>query len=330
MDPRDFGSLVRFSWPARTVGFSEKIVRKVLLRRTQFGKSTGLAPRKLIVVMKSPLLSSVLLTAAIGPVLTSPAFAAFSLFENFNGLNVAPLSGQGGWTGNVNASVVDTGAGDKVAQLATGGTGTLSNWRPLGGLSIPDASTASAVYWNFTISSVAASGNNWNFIITDVTNPPDTAGSSEVQFNYDSSQPAVRARNGANFMNLSLNGTVATDFNPLINVQYNAWFQINNSSNSYTVYLQSNGDARVAVPTQMLADNGSGGTFGFRNGAAANDLITSNFGSASTASVVQIDDIYVDLAGTNLTNPSTVPEPASGLMALAAGSLLLSARRRRQ
>jgi hypothetical protein len=259
--------------------------------------------------------------------LSSPAFGAFSVFESFNGLTAGPLSGQGGWTGNVNASVVDTGGGDRVAQLATGGTGTLSNWRPLGGLTIPDSNTASAVYWNFTISSVAASGNNWNFIITDVTNPPDTAGSSEVQFNYDSSQPAVRARNAGAFMNLSLDGTTSTRFNPLINLQYNAWFQINNSTNSYTVYLQSDGDPRVATPTQMLADNGTGGTFTFRNGAAANDLNTANFGSASSASVVQFDDIYVDLAGNNLSNP-LIPEPSSAVVLLA-GGIFLTMRRKR-
>jgi hypothetical protein len=289
-----------------------------------------LRTREFIQTMKSALLlpSSSVLVAAFAVAFSSPALGAFSAFENFNGLTAgAALSGQGGWTGNVNASVASTGPGDNVAQLATGGTGTLSNWRPLGGLAIPDASTAAAVYWNFTISSVAAAGNNWNFIITDVTNPPDTAGSSEVQFNYDSTAPAVRARNGGGFVNLSLNGTPATDFNPLINTQYNAWFEINNSANSYTVFLQSDGDPRVATPTQMFADSGVGGTFGFRNGAAANDLITSNFGSASTASVVQFDDIYVDLAGTNLSNPS-IPEPASAAV-MAMGGLLLAARRRR-
>src|SRR6185436_7276596 len=109
----------------------------------------------------------------------------------------------GGWTGNVNATVVDTGAGDKVANMAIGGTGTLSTWRPLGVSTIPDASTAATVYWNFTISSLATNGNNWNFIITDVTSPPDTAGSSEVQFNFDSSQGGPRARNGGAFVNLS-------------------------------------------------------------------------------------------------------------------------------
>jgi hypothetical protein len=56
----------------------------------------------------------------------------------------------------------------------------------------------------------------------------------------------------------------------------------------------------------MLADNGTGGLFTFRNSGGepqANDLITLNFGSAGTGSVVRIDDIYVDTASFNSANP---------------------------
>jgi hypothetical protein len=269
-----------------------------------------------------------LLVAAFSLTSAIRSHAAFVLFENFDALVDGALSGQGGWTGNSVATVVNTGGGDKVANLATGGGGNLSNFRPLGGLAIPNTNAAATVYWNFTISA-AGSANNWNFIITDVLTPADTAAASEVQFNFDGGQPAVRARSGGAFLNLSLDGTVNTHFLPLVGVQYNGWFEINNTTDTYSLYLQSDGDPLVGSRTQMLAANGTGGLFTFRNsggGIQANDLITSNFGSGSSGSVVRFDDIYVDTAGFNAANP--VPEPAAGGIGLMAGLVLLSRRRR--
>jgi hypothetical protein len=260
---------------------------------------------------------------------------AFVLLDNFDLLTAGqPLNTQGGWTANPNASVVDTGGGDKVASLAVGGTGNPACFHTLGGLTITNANAAATVYFNFSIS-VAGAGNNWNFIITDVAAPGDTAGSSEVQFNYDATLAAVRARSAGNFTLLSTAGTVATDFAPLANVQYNGWFEVNNTNDTYKLFLQSDSDARVLARTQMLADGGTvgipagTGTFTFRNsggGAQPNDLITANFGSAGTGSVVQFDDIYVDTAGFNSFNP--VPEPAQSGILLAAGTVVLLRRRR--
>lgn len=257
--------------------------------------------------------------------------AAFSLFENFDGLATGPLNGQGPagnlWTGNTVASVVDTGGGDKVVNLAISGTGNLANYRSLTplNLAITNASTAATVYWNFAVSAAGAT-NNWNFIVTDDPAPADTGASSEVQFNFDGTQPAVRARNGGAFLNLTLDGTVATRFLPLTNVIYNGWFQINNSADTYQVFLQSDADARIATRTLMIGEGGLS-TFGFRNGAAANDLTTVNLGSGSSGSVVQMDDIYVDKTGFNPVNPA-VPEPASLSMIGGALGLLFSRRTR--
>ena len=284
-------------------------------------------------MQKSPALAVVIAAFSLSATVSQGAFV---LLEKFDPLNAgAALSGQNNWTANAVATVVDTGGGDKVASLATGGTGNLSCSHPLGALNILNTSAASTVYWNFTIS-VGGVGNNWNFIMTDVTTPPDTAGSSEVQFNFDGGtvatpNPAVRARSGGAFLFLSTGGSAATDFLPTPGVLYNAWFEIDNTTDTYRVYLQSDGDIRVALRTQMLADNGTGGTFTFRNSgvtAQPNDLITTNFGSAGTGSVVQFDDIYVDTAGFNSGNPSLIPEPAAAGILLAAGALV-SLRRRR-
>ncbi len=264
--------------------------------------------------------------------------AAPILFDNFDSYATGPLNGQGPagnlWTAQAGATVADSGGGDNVANLAVA-SNAIPNYRSLtpAGLDIPNSSTAATVYWNFTISAIgggAGSPNNWNFVITDVAAPPDTAGSSEVQFNYDSTASPTglfRARQGAvGFKLLSTTGSAAGDVLPVANSQYNVWFLINNSTDFYQVYMQSDSTPALATPTQLFANDGSGGDFTFRNGAAANALTTVNMGSNSPGSLVRIDDIYVDTAAFNLTNP-VVPEPSAlGLVALGVAGLV--ARRR--
>jgi hypothetical protein len=266
--------------------------------------------------MKTSTLHLVVLTSAISGALTASSAAAFVAFDTFDTYSPGALNGQGPagnvWTAQTGATVVDAGGGDLRARMA--GVNSIPNFRGLGpaGLTILDSSTAATVYWNFTISS-GTTGNNWNFIITDVSAPADTAGSSEVQFNYDvGAGSAFRARDAGAFELLSLDGTVTGRLLPLPNIIYNAWFEINNSTNTYQVFLQSDGDPLIANRTLMFADNGTGSTFGFRNGAAANDLITANMGSGNTGSIVNFDDIYVDTAGFNPANP--VPEPSTSIL----------------
>ena len=87
-----------------------------------------------------------------------------------------------------------------------------------------------------------------------------------------------RARNAGGFVFLSTDGTAAGRLVPKADTLYNAWFVINNATDTYQVYMQSDGDPALASITQMKSD-GNISTFGFRNGAAANDLITANMGN---------------------------------------------------
>jgi hypothetical protein len=275
-----------------------------------------------------------------------PARAAFTLFDNFDSYNTGSLNGQGGWvtspTVGAVTNVIDAGGGDKEVTVHSN---SIPNYKPLGALSIPNASTAATVYFNFKMAA-ATTGNNFNFVITDVT-PTDTAGTSEVQFNYDATQAPVggsttfRVRNAGAFPYTTTGGTVATRLIPVANAQYNAWFVINNSADTYQLYMQSDADPNLATPTLITgittdattgAVTSSTSTFGFRNGTAANDLITANFGNGATAALgaanaVNFDDIFVDLAASNTTNP-VVPEPAS-LALIGLGGIRLLVRRRR-
>jgi hypothetical protein len=94
----------------------------------------------------------------------------------------------------------------------------------------------------------------------------------------------------------------------------------------------------TGAPHQITTITGAGAlgstSFGFRNGAAANDLITANFGNGAiaTANAVNFDDIYVDLSGQNLANPvaAGVPEPMSmGLLGVAGAIATMRRGRRR-
>ena len=265
--------------------------------------------------------------------LLKPAQAAFVLFDNFNSYTPASqLIGQGPvgntWAltiGSPTGMVVTSRSGEIVT--AAGPTAPSAANRSLvpPALSILNSSSAATVFWQFTLGSTV--NNNWNFVITDTATPPDTAGSSEVQFNFDNSSGNFRARNAGGFKNLSLDGTAAGNVQVVAGTTYNVWFEINNSADNYRVYLQSDGVPGLATRTQVLANDGTGGLFGFRNGAAANDLITANFGSGNGQPVTTyFDNIYVDTAGFNSANP--VPEPCTLLLALLGGAGIVALRRR--
>jgi len=271
---------------------------------------------------------------AIGALLVcgiaNTASAAFTLFDNFDAYPAGPLNGQGPagntWTAAAAGATVGSHAGSGNAAVLLN---AIPNYRSLNGpgLAIPNTSTAATVYFQFNTPSNATSGttfNNFNFVVTDNAAPPDTAGSSQVQFNWDSNSGAPRIRNGANFRNISIDGTSA--FVPNASTDYSVWFVINNSADTYQTYMQSAADARVSTPTllTLLTDNTTTATF--RNAPNANALQTINFGNGSTAVTMLFDNIYVDTSGSNLTNP--IPEPAS-LSFVGLGGLVLLRRRRR-
>jgi hypothetical protein len=283
------------------------------------------------------------LLAALIVSIAGPAQAAFQTFENFNGLTASQqLSGQGGWTSTANATAsttVKVGANGNLASAATtSDAATSANYKPLGGLSILDATTGTAFfqYIKSTGGTPANTALNGSVTLTDVNAPVNTAADNAVMLNSDPTQAGgvFRARNGGVFTNLSTAGTTATDLVPIADATYNVWFVVDNAANNYKVYVQSDGDARVSTQTQLVGDAGTGGVFAFRldstNRGTALDMDTFNFGiggGGSTASL-QVDNVFVDPTGVNLTNPA--PEPATvGLLCLAGGAALIRRRRRR-
>jgi len=279
--------------------------------------------------------------ALFGLALSCPANAEFTLFENFNNLTAGqPLNGQNGWTSTSNAAAsttVRSGAAGNLASAAnTSNSATSANYKPLGGLSILD-NTTGTVFFQYVKSNGGVAANTamtGSVTLTDVDAPANTSDQNAVMLNSDPGQAGgvFRARNTATVTNLSTAGTTATDLVPNVNAIYNVWFVVDNAANNYKIYIQSNDDPRVSTQTQLVADNGSGGVFGFRDASITRgpnlDMDTFNFGigGSGVTAQLQVDNVYVDPTGTNLANPA--PEPATlALLGLAGGVTLLRRRR---
>jgi hypothetical protein len=161
-----------------------------------------------------------------------------------------------------------------------------------------------------------------------VAAPPDTAGSSEVQFNMDSTQSYFRARNGGSFLSLSADGVNV--YTPSAGVTYDLWFEINNTTDTYQVFLSGG-----SLATRTLMSSGGTNVFKFRNSGTtvqANDLITFNTGNGGSGNVggPTVDNIYVDINGFNSTVPTFVPEPGTLSLMAFAGVAVLYLRRNRK
>ena len=146
-----------------------------------------------------------------------------------------------------------------------------------------------------------------------VASPSDATGNYEVQLTINDDA-------GNNSVNLlPINGSATTlDLNKWLNI----WVVVNNSANTYDVYLNDGGDAD--------AGDKIGDDLAFRNPPAANNLVSFlviEFGDGSTDDFVRLDNIAFDLSGENLTNP--IPTPAALPAGLAMLGLCVARRRRR-
>ena len=119
--------------------------------------------------------------------------------------------------------------------------------------------------------------------------------------------PRLGARNGGSFELDLVTGLSADTW-------YDIWIVADNAADTYDVYLGTSGDPDV-LGTKVASN------FGFRNGAASNDLVTfmtlsNNHGDNQA----NLDNIYY--------NPNAIPEPGT-LALLALGSLCIAGRRRK-
>lgn len=241
--------------------------------------------------------------------------AAFVEVDDFEGLTLGALNGQNGWTTSNAGFVVaaDPVNGlNSVMRITSGTPSDQTAYKAIPG--IVNSSTAATLFFR---ARKDAGVVNMSWGASDVATPTVNFGDYETQFNIqDTSSNTLQVRNGSNF------GPVDAFAD---NVWYDLWMVIDNNANTYEAYIQ--GGAFGSVTQLDLV--GPVTEFGFRNGGA-NDLIRALIRNGANHNAnFYIDDVYLDLAGQNLANPSAVPEPSTWLL-LGLSSLGLYVARRRK
>ena len=254
------------------------------------------------------------------------SFGAWALFDDFDPYSTGALNSNNGWVADANWTVTASPAGG-IGRAAAGlaATGSARAYKPLP-LEISNASTAATIFFRV----YRSGGVNISLGLSDDT-VPALFGGYETQINAqhnDASFPdTMKVRDGGAFDDLG-----PASFQ--IQTWYNVWMVVNNSTDTYQLWIET-GDTAPALATNHILDPNGGGAadfdFGFRNGAAANPLSTFVMAMGGTTPALTgtlfVDDIYVDTAGQNLTSPA-IPEPASGLFVIAGAAMALSRRRR--
>jgi hypothetical protein len=257
-----------------------------------------------------------------------PSFAAFTLIENFDSYATGGLNGQGGWNTNGQWTVAAAPAGGSgnvgSGAAATGNGGAFKALNT----AIADVNTASTLFFRV----YRTGGVNVSAGLSDEAIPITLFTGYEVQLNAQhntATTDTFKIRDAGNFDDLGT-GSWA------VNTWYNIWMVINNSTNTFEVYMNQ-GDFGTAGTLQLhIADPApitpGDFTFGFRNGAATNPLTTLAFAMGGSTPALPgafiVDDVYIDTGGQNLVNP--VPEPGSAAILGAAAMFGLGVRRRKQ
>jgi hypothetical protein len=229
-----------------------------------------------------------------------PSQAAFQLLENFE-LELGDLNGQNGWVANGGVVALDPDNPDNQVGAWVEGSGDRGSWLPA---TIAN-NTTGTLFFRLRVGSDNFDGPvlNWSVGMSDIELTGQGGfGDYQAQINQN--------RDAGNLLPNQVRSRNAGAFDTLADLQggqwYNFWMVIDNSANTYRVYMQGG-----QFPTQTLLQNTSGVTdFVFRNAAGRpdTDLIYLFIRMpGSHAESLHLDDFWLDPTGVNLTDPSTPP-----------------------
>jgi hypothetical protein len=266
--------------------------------------------------------------------------AQFELMDNLTTQPAGNLAGLtaadgGTWTGLGTAGTVTIGpsvtTGNAAVTSAADGADYLPLYAPIG------VGNTATVFFQFDMGS-SITANNVNWSVENIGTATDAGGTSAndvTELNANApNRSGITIRNNGSFVQMYSGGV---NFVPAVNTEYEAWMVVNNSAQTYQVYLAGGSLGAFGSPTPMNLGSATGSTTGtMRNAQTGGSAIAINdfiFGTGGTGDTTTqgLYDVYEDPNGLDLTDPtavSAVPEPGTlSLLGLGGSALLLQLRR---
>ena len=240
------------------------------------------------------------MAALCAGLLVVSAQAAFQVVDTFDDLNLGTIDGQNGWSisGTTGEVVLDPAGGSNQALEVSTESGTLEKAMTIA------SNTTRMLFLRFRFEE----HGSYSFGASFASNPEEF-----VDFSAELGMAAATTGDPNNDFRVA-NGSSTGIYDVLTTLVpgtwYNVWVLINNTDESYEVWLNSvpAGDAQASDQQ----DNDQAETsFGFRT-AAGTDLksffMKTGGGSSPTNGRFYIDDIYLENTGEpNLSNPMNAP-----------------------
>ena len=224
------------------------------------------------------------------------AQAAFQAVETFDSLNLADINGQNGWD-------ADPGLGEVVLDPAGSSNQALKVLTESGEM-FKAASIAQGTTRMLFLRLRFEEHGRYSFGLSFASNPTEY-----IDFQPELGMAATTASDPGNDLRVA-NGSSTEIYDVLTTLVpgtwYNIWVLVDNSSELYQVWLNSDpgGDAQAG---DQLSNDAAETLFGFRTAPGTdlkNFFIKTGGGDSPAAGLFYLDDIYLETTdGVNLSNP---------------------------
>jgi hypothetical protein len=238
------------------------------------------------------------------------AQAAFRAVETFDSLNLADVNGQNGWDS-------DPGSAEVVRDPSGGGNQVLEVLTESGEL-FKAAKVAAGTTRMLFLRLRFEEHGRYSFGLSFASNPTEY-----IDFQPELGMAAATTSDPGNDLRVAngLGTEIYDELKKLVpGIWYNVWVLVNNDTETYEVWLNSN-PGGSATASNKLSNSAGDTLFGFRKTPGTdlkNFFIKTGGGSSPVNGRFYIDDIYLENTGsTNLNNPTsgdtdpvpTEPEP---------------------